>query len=117
MPRPKLAERRDCQLNFSLTRTELTTLRTRAEAADMHLVDYGRAQLLRSPKFVRAPEPDVLNGLRADRLVVLQLKRLGNLLNQLVRLCHGRDEPVPPALAPLLADLRAVLDRMLRHGA
>ena len=47
MPRPKIAERRDCQLNFSLTRTELTTLRERAAVADMHLIDYGRAQLLR----------------------------------------------------------------------
>ena len=56
------------------------------------------------------------NGLRADRLVAVQLKRLGNLLNQLVRRCHALDEPMPPALAPLLADLRAVLDRMIRHG-
>ena len=116
MPRPKSAERRDCQLNFSLTRTELTTLRARAEAADMHLVDYGRAQLLRQPKFI-FPDATVANGLRADRLVVVQLRRLGNLLNQLVRRCHARDEPMPPALAPLLADLRAILDRMLRHGA
>lgn len=117
MPRPKSAERRDCQLNFSLTRTELTTLQTRAAAADMHLVEYGRAQLLRAPKFVPPPEIAVVNGLRADRLVVVQLKRLGNLLNQLVRRCHARDEPMPPLLAPLLADLRAILDRMLRHGA
>ena len=117
MPRPKSAERRDCQLNFSLTRTELSTLRTRAEAADMHLVDYGRAQLLRQPKFVRPPEPAIANALRADRLVVIQLRRLGNLLNQLVRIGYARGEPMPPALAPLLADLRAILERMLRHGA
>lgn len=117
MPRPKIVERRDCQLNLSLTRTELTTLRTRAAASDMHLVDFGRAQLLRSPKFVRPPEHAIENGLRADRLVVIQLKRLGNLLNQLVRIGHARGEPMPPTLAPLLADLRAILDRMLRHGA
>lgn len=117
MPRPKSAERRDCQLNFSLTRAELTTLRTRAAAVGMHLVDYGRAQLLRQPKFVLPTEPAFENSLRADRLVVVQLKRLGNLLNQLVRIGHATGEPMPPALAPLLADLRAILDRMIRHGA
>ena len=71
----------------------------------------GRAQLLRAPKFVHPPEIAVVNGLRADRLVVVQLKRLGNLLNQLVRRCHARDEPMPPLLAQVLDDLRAILER------
>lgn len=117
MPRPKIAERRDCQLNFSLTQSELTTLRTRADAAGLHLVDYGRAQLLRQRTLVQAATAASENALRADRLVVVQLRRLGNLLNQLVRRCHARDEPLPATLASLLSDLRAILTRMLGHGA
>ncbi len=116
MARPKSSSRRDCQLNFSLTADELATLRARAAAVDQPLVEYGRAQLMRRPMLAEAPAA-IVNGLRADRLVVIQLRRLGNLLNQLVRRCHARDEALPPDLQPLLADLRALIDRMLPHGS
>lgn len=87
MPRPTSKNRRDQQLNFSLTRDELTALRRRADAAGMHLVDFGRDLLLR---------------------------RLGNNLNQIARRLNTREEPAPPSLEPLLREIRILLNRGAR---
>ena len=120
MPRPPIKIRRDQQLNFSLTQDELKGLRGRAEAAGMHLVDFGRDLLLRrrapSTRHVDPVRLDAENTLeRAARLLTHELRRLGNNLNQIARRLNTRDEPLPPGLEPLLRDIRALLNRGARH--
>lgn len=120
MPRPSSKIKRDQQLNFSLTRDELTTLRVRAEAAGMHLVDYGRDLLLRrrAPSG-RQPDPETVEAegtlARAARLLTHELRRLGNNLNQIARRLNAGDASIPPSLEPLLREIRALLNRRARH--
>lgn len=115
---PKLPEdkRRDQQLNFSLTRDELTRLRRRADQAGMRLLDFGRILLLReggdagalragSDGCEASPEA------RERRLLGTALIRVGNNLNQIARRLHSRDEPAPAALEPLLTEIRALINR------
>ncbi len=119
MPRPSSKIRRDQQLNFSLTRDELTGLRSRADAAGMHLVDFGRDLLLRrrapSVRHADHPDPDAATAqtalARAALLLVHELRRLGNNLNQIARRLNTREEPAPPSLEPLLREIRALLNR------
>jgi Bacterial mobilisation protein (MobC) len=54
---------------------------------------------------------------RIERLVYLQLKRLGNNLNQLVRRLHATGEEPPPHLDPLLKDIRQILNQGLRDDS
>ena len=111
MGRPKVKDRRDSQLNFSLTADELTTLKSRATAAGMHLVDYGRAMLLRDHR--RTTELPNPNGeaLRLQRLLHAQLSRLGNNLNQIARRLNSGGETVPMSLPILLDEIRCALRR------
>lgn len=107
MGRPKKLIRRDRQLNVSLTLTELNTVKSRALSAGMRLADFARSRLLAA-----AQAPVVAAAVsRIERLVYLQLKRLGNNLNQLVRRLHATGEPAPPHLDPLLKDIREILNR------
>jgi hypothetical protein len=99
-------ERRDYQLNLSLTKSELETLRLRAAAAEMHIVPYSRAVLLNEG--AAPPPPPVA---MTDRLTHEQLKRLGNNLNQIARFVNAMRKPPPAGLEPLLADVRAALKR------
>lgn len=106
MSRPQQKEPREYQLNLSLTRSELELLRLRAAAAEMHIVHYSRAVLFSEGA---APPPPAVAMI--DRLTYEQLKRLGNNLNQIARLVNTMRKPPPPSLEPLLADIRAVLNR------
>lgn len=116
MPRPNSKNRRDQQLNFSLTRDELTALRRRADAAGMHLVDFGRDLLLRrrAPS-TRGYDTEMVEAegtlARAARLLTGELRRLGNNLNQIARRLNTREEPAPPSLEPLLREIRILLNR------
>jgi hypothetical protein len=109
MGRPKKAERRDHQLNIHLTGGEFKTITDHALARSMEPVDYGRCVLLDPAHATALPVPAES---RFDRLVYLQLQKLGNLLNQLVRHLHQTDELLPE-IKPLLHEIRAVLDRRL----
>jgi Bacterial mobilisation protein (MobC) len=108
MGRPKKLIRRDRQLNVSLTLTELNTVKSRAFSAGMRLADFARSRLLSG---AQAPVVAAAAVSRIERLVYLQLKRLGNNLNQLVRRLHATGEPAPPHLDPLLKDIREILNR------
>lgn len=120
MPRPPTNNRRDQQLNFSLTSAELTALRSRADAAGMHLVDFGRDLLLRrrTPSSANV-DPEIVDAqntlARAALLLTHELRRLGNNLNQIARRLNTLDEAAPPSLEPLLREIRALLNR--RAGA
>jgi hypothetical protein len=98
--------RRNQQLNLSLTEAEINVLRLRAAAAEMRLVDYSRFMLLR--KRAIPPRP---THLQLDQLAYEQLKRLGNNLNQIARVVNATRQPPSPALEALLHDIRAVLNR------
>lgn len=119
MPRPPSNNRRDQQLNFSLTRDELTGLRSRADAAGMHLVEFGRDLLLRrrAPS-ARQADPELADAqrvlTRAAQLLVHELRRLGNNLNQIARRLNSREETAPPSLEPLLREIRTLLNRSVR---
>ena len=115
MARPKQNIRRDHQLNFSLTEDEFELVQMRAHAAGQRAVDYGRSLLLYGP--AAAPQAMPAPPSRAERLVYLELKRLGNNLNQAVRICNTTRRAPPPSLEPLLAEIRALLNRSLGHGA
>jgi hypothetical protein len=108
MGRPIKSEPRDHQLNFSLTASELESIRQRAASVGMRPVHFGRDLLLSSSRNVsatRAPESNV------GRLIHAQLVRLGNNLNQLVRHLHETGDPLPPDLEPLLRDIRQIIAR------
>src|SRR4051794_29088734 len=110
MGRPKKENPRDRQLNIHLTAGELATVVTRAAAFGMRPVDYGRWVLIDNGRPSAVPtQPEA----RFDRLVHIQLRRLGNLLNQLVRHAHQSGEAPAEDLKPLLRDIRAQLERSL----
>ena len=110
MGRPKKTEKRDRQLNISFTEAEFETVTSRAFRRGVAAVDYGRAMLLGG----EAGAPSVQPALpRFDHLAVLQLQRLGNLLNQLVRHVHQTGHLPIDELVSLLRDIRAALGRAL----
>jgi len=107
MARPRKTEPRDRQFNLSLTAAEYEGIARRAEALGMRPVHFGRAVLLDNPRSSRgAPLTQSDNGWR---LIQLQLSRLGNNLNQLVRRLHQTGEALPPDLEPLLKDIRGLI--------
>ena len=115
---PKLPEhkRRDQQLNFSLTRDEITRLRCRASEAGMRLLDFGRIQLLREdgnagPAVVGTDGCEACSDSRERRRVGNALIRIGNNLNQIARRLHSRGEPAPATLEPLLIEARELIRR------
>jgi len=106
--RPTKAIKRDRQMNFSLTADELATLLGRANRAGMRPVDYGRWRLLGGEDQPVIPEKTVST---TDHMIYAQLRKLGNLLNQLVRHCHTTKCAPPAALEPLLEDIRVIISQ------
>jgi hypothetical protein len=101
-------ELRDQQLNLSLTKGELERVRQRAETAGMRVVHFARMIVLdenRRPTMKSDTEHS------ATRLLYLQLARLGNNLNQLVRHMHRHGGPIPRELDPLLHEIRRHITR------
>lgn len=110
MGRPKLSEPRDCQLNLSLTASELAGVKQRAEALGMRVAHLGRSLLLEKGRAVPTANHGEIN---AYRLVQRQLARLGNNLNQLVRQFHASGNAPPPSdLVPLLTEVRRLLGQL-----
>jgi hypothetical protein len=113
MARPKQTSVRDRQLNIGLTDGEYQAIAARAHALGMRPVAYGRAMML-DARIAPAAAVDAPH--RHERLVLLELQRLGNNLNQLVRRLHITGSTPPADLGPLLADVRAILSRALAPG-
>jgi Bacterial mobilisation protein (MobC) len=108
MGRPTTSEPRNRQLNFSLTESELESIRQRAASVGMRPVHFGRRLLLEQTgtgTTARQPESNV------GQLIHAQLVRLGNNLNQMVRHLHQTGEPLPADLEPLLRDIRQIIAR------
>jgi len=116
MSRPRRSEPRRKQLNLSLTERELASIEARAAALGMRAVHFSRALLLRAhrpPQTLRmTPSPAQPQSSNVDRLIHVQLVRLGNNLNQMMRHAHRVGGPMPDDLAPLLTDIRALIARL-----
>ena len=75
----------------------------------MRSVHFGRAILLggEGATCTRQAAPAT----HLNMLMIDQLRRLGNLLNQLMRHLHRTGDPLPPDLEPLLKDIRKIIAR------
>lgn len=116
MSRPRQSEPRRKQLNLSLTERELASIEARAAALGMRAVHFSRALLLTArhtaPTLGIAPSSAETQPSNVDRLIHVQLVRLGNNLNQMMRHAHRAGGPAPDDLAPLLTDIRALIARL-----
>jgi hypothetical protein len=100
--------RRDHQLNLSLTKDEYVAAYWAAHGAGMRLVDYGRWRLLLGSDQPLRPERSAAS---ANPLLLAEMKRLGNNLNQLARFCHSTGHAPPEHLDPLLLRLREIINQ------
>jgi hypothetical protein len=108
MPRPRVIEKRDRQLNIGVTQRELEAIRTRAAAVALHPVQYARAVLFRQ----RVEVASQVSASRLDQLGLEQLKRIGNNLNQIARQLNAVQDHSPPDLESALQELRRLLTRL-----
>ena len=108
MARPRKSETRDRQLNLSLTATEYENIVKRANALGMRPVHFGRTVLLGTDRVSERARETTNPG---TRLILAQLARLGNNLNQMVRHLHQTGDPLPADLEPLLNDIRQIVAR------
>ena len=106
MGRPKLLITRDRQFNVGFTAAELAEVQRAARVAGMRPVDYGRAKLLSRSGRIARTEYSVR---QLDPLLLVQLSRIGNNLNQIARRLHELSLPAPQELEPLLAEIRSIL--------
>lgn len=104
MARSRLSELRDRQFNISLTATEYDSILRRATALGLRPVQLGRALLFDTKTVVTGVREKTPNS-----ALRLEISRLGNLLNQLVRHLHRTGDPLPADLEPLLRDIRRLL--------
>ena len=106
MARPRQGEVRDQLVNFRLTLEETLRLRERAARAGRSVSDYARAAALgaRLDPAARVRPPFAL-----EPASFHQIRLLGVNLNQIARRLNAQDMPAPPELAPLLAEIHAVL--------
>jgi len=108
MGRPRKAELRDRQLNLNLTQTEFESIKRRAEAVGMRPVHFARGLLLDTGRSMPAKQSSAST---SDRLLYVELGRIGNNLNQMMRHLHRTGDPLPADLEPLLGDIRQILAR------
>ena len=107
MAKAKQKETRDRQFNIGLTAREYELLHRRAASVGMRPVDYGRAKLFSVRTIADMPERTTPH---LDPLFLAHLSRLGNNLNQIARKLHELNAPAPESLAPLLQDIRALIN-------
>jgi Mobilization protein NikA len=112
MGRPTKREKRDQQFNIKLTLREIASVRTRASAAGMPPVNYGRARLLAD----RSPERAASNAAaHLDTLFLVQLSRIGNNLNQIARKFNQTGVQPPATLEATLRDIRELIRKGSGH--
>ena len=114
MPRPKQQNPRDRQFNIGLTAREWAQLHRRAAALGMRPVDYGRARLFAE---WRVAEAAAASAGHLDPLLLAQLSRIGNVINQIARRMHVFGQPAPPSLDALLQQVRALISRRIPGGS
>lgn len=108
MPRPKSDNARTRQINISVSAAEYAAIATRAKALGIKPVVFGRAAML-DTRYL--PASTVPASSPQETLMLLELRRIGNNLNQLVRLAHRNGTLPPDDLQALLGDIRRLLAR------
>ena len=103
MSRPVTKNPRRQQLNLRLTDREFADIQQRAAAFGMRPVHFARTLVTEGTPAVRAIDT------HSSPRLVLQLSRLGNNLNQLVRHLHKAGAVMPKDLQPLLTDIRTLI--------
>ena len=106
MGRPRKPDKRTHQINIKLTPTEFQTVGARASALGLAPAEYGRSVLLGETDHIIAKAPELS---RFDRLAILQLQKLGALLNQLIRHLH-RTHELLPEVEGLLREIRLLVN-------
>jgi hypothetical protein len=116
MARPRKGEARDRHVAFRLTLEEALVLRERAARTGQALSNYARNAALS-----HRPRPTTIDPRRPfamDPASFHQIRRLGVNLNQIAKRLNAQDMPAPPELAPLLAEIHAILKNALSaYGA
>jgi hypothetical protein len=117
MARPRQGEVRDQRVNFRLTIEEAVRLREQAARSGLSLSDYARHATL-SGASSRGRRHSYGAPFAIEAASFQQIRLLGVNLNQIARRLNAQDLPAPPELAPLLAEIQAVLRKALtRYGA
>jgi hypothetical protein len=106
--RPKSDDPRMRQLKLNLTMSEFAEINRRAHAFDLRLAHYVRNKVLEENP--ENPTDHVARNIQ--RLILDQLRRIGNNLNQLVKRLHFTGEPLPRDLEPLLTDIRNLIAKV-----
>ena len=115
MARPKTpeAKRRSRQISIGLTTREHALLHARSASLGLRPVDYARARLFGGKVGTDAAH----HAPHLDPLLLAQLSRVGNNLNQIARRMHAFDQPAPPSLDALLQQVRALINRGAGDGS
>jgi hypothetical protein len=117
MARPRQGEVRDCHVGFRLTLEETLALRERAARAGKSLSDYARHAALAYRTHSGGPR-EAIHPFAMPPATFNEIRRLGVNLNQIAKRLNAQDMPPPPELAPLLAEIHAVLKKALSaYGA
>lgn len=107
--RPKLAQTRNRQLNVGLTDAEYEVVLSRSRSQGLRPVDFARARLF--GKGVNA-EAATARSAHLDPLLLSNLARIGNNLNQIARQLNALRMPTAPDLEPVLSEIRAILRKV-----
>ncbi len=113
MPRPRVAEKRDHQINVALTDREFALIKERADAVGLRVIEYARKALLGRRTAVEAAK--AVSTL--DRQLLEAVRRVGVNLNQVTRQFNAFGHVVPPDLEPALRDIRMLVGRVLGHDS
>jgi hypothetical protein len=117
MARPRQGEVRDRHVAFRLTLDEALALRERAARAGQSISDYARQASLAYRRH-SGTQRDAIHPFAMEPATFHEIRRLGVNLNQIAKRLNAQDMPAPPELAPLLAEIYAVLKKaLLRYGA
>lgn len=113
MGRPPVEIKRNRQFNVGLTAPEYDLLLARAARAGMRPVDYARARLFAEWRI----NATAAAAAHLDPLLLNQLIRVGNNLNQIARKMNAFNQPAPASLGRLLEEIRRIVAEGLPRGS
>ena len=109
MARRKQATTRNKHVSFRLSAEEHFKLVDKAQRSGMSVGDFLRARTLQARKR-KAREIEVPVSPPGEVSLVHQLRKIGVNVNQIAHHCNRFQVPPPAELAPLLSDIRALLN-------
>lgn len=110
MARPRATKTvRDKHVSFRLSAEEHFKLMDKAEKSGMSVGDFLRARALQARRR-KAREIEVAAPLPGELGLAQQLRKIGVNVNQIAHHCNRFQVPPPAELAPLLAEIRSLLN-------